>query len=165
MCIITKKGYKMTSTGKWVVHTSAGIVIAGLFIFGCVQCSNREKAEKANYDANNFYKSAVADNRDYGLMIDSLQNENSRKALEIARKSDTIHFQDAQIRQLRDSIRNLNASLAKCRKGNKPKAQPAKKQPAVRKDTCDCNPVVKDTVANYRAPNGYIKVTRTYRSR
>lgn len=160
MCVITKKGYKMTSTEKWIVHTSAGIVIAGLFIFGCVQCNNREKAERANYDKDNFYKSAVADNRDYGLMIDSLQNENSRKALEIARQSDTIHFQDAQIRQLRDSIRNLNASLAKCRKGNKPKVQPA-----VRKDTCDCNRVVKDTVANYRAPNGYIKVTRTYRSR
>lgn len=153
MRIITKKGYKMTSTGKWVVHTSAGIVIAGLCIFGCVQCNNREKAEKANYDTDNFYKSAVADNRDYGLMIDSLQNENSRK-------SDTVRFQDAQIRQLRDSIRNLNASLAKCRKGNKPKAQPA-----VRKDTCDCNSVVKDTVANYRAPDGYIKITRTYRSR
>ena len=161
MRIITKKGYKMTSTGKWVVHTSAGIVIAGLCIFGCVQCSNREKAEKANYDADNFYKSAVADNRDYGLMIDSLQNENSRKALEIARKSDTIHFQDAQIRQLRDSIRNLNASLAKCRKGNKPKAQSVNNK----KDTCDCNPVVQDTVPNYRAPNGYIKITRTYRSR
>lgn len=165
MRIITKKGYKMTSTGKWVVHTSAGIVIAGLFVFGCVQCNNREKAEKANYDKDNFYKSAVADNRDYGLMIDSLQNENSRKALEIARQSDTIHFQDAQIRQLRDSVRVLNKKLAKCRKGNKPKAQPAKKQPAVKKDTCDCNPVVKDTVANYRAPNGYIKITRTYRSR
>lgn len=162
MHIITKKGYKMTSTGKWVVHTSAGIVIAGLFIFGCVQCNNREKAEKANYDADNFYKSAVADNRDYGLMIDSLQNENSRKALEIARQSDTIHFQDAQIRQLRDSIRNLNASLAKCRKGNKTSK---KSQHAVKKDTCDCNPVVNDTVANYRAPNGYIKITRTYRSR
>lgn len=165
MCIITKKGYKMTSTGKWVVHTSAGIVIAGLFIFGCVQCSNREKAERANYDKDNFYKSAVADNRNYGLMIDSLQNENSRKALEIARQSDTIHFQDAQIRQLHDSIRNLNASLAKCRKSNKPKVQPAKKQPVIKKDTCDCNPVVQDTVPNYRAPNGYIKITRTYRSR
>ena len=165
MRIITKKGYKMTSTGKWVVHTSAGIVIAGLCIFGCVQCSNREKAERANYDANNFYKSAVADNRDYGLMIDSLQNENSRKALEIARKSDTIHFQDAQIRQLRDSIRNLNASLAKCRKGNKVNKGTKKSQTVVKKDTCDCNSVVKDTVANYRAPNGYIKITRTYRSR
>lgn len=151
----------MTSTGKWVVHTSAGIVIAGLFIFGCVQCSNREKAEKASYDADNFYKSVVADNRNYGLMIDSLQNENSRKALEIARKSDAIHFQDAQIRQLRDSIRMLNEKLAKCRKGgNKPKVKPA-----VRKDTCDCNRVAQDNMPNYRAPDGYIKITRTYRSR
>lgn len=156
----------MTSTEKWIVHTSAGIVIAGLFVFGCVQCSNREKAERANYDTDNFYKSAVADNRDYGLMIDSLQNENSRKALEIARKSDTVLFQDAQIRQLRDSIRVLNEKLAKCRKGNtRTKAQTSKKQPAVGKDTCDCNRVVQDTVANYRAPNGYIKITRTYRSR
>lgn len=148
----------MTSTGKWVVHTSAGIVIAGLCIFGCVQCSNREKAERANYDTDNFYKSAVADNRDYGLMIDSLQNENSRK-------SDTVRFQDAQIRQLRDSIRNLNASLAKCRKGNKVNKGTKKSQTDVKKDTCDCNSVGKDTVANYRAPNGYIKITRTYRSR
>lgn len=147
----------MTSTGKWVVHTSAGIVIAGLFIFGCVECSNREKAEKASYDADNFYKSVVADNRNYGLMIDSLQNENSRKALEIARKSDVVLFQDAQIRQLRDSIRMLNEKLAKCRKGNKSKAQSVNNK----KDTCDC----KDTVANYRAPDGYIKITRTYRSR
>lgn len=148
----------MTSTGKWVVHTSAGIVIAGLCIFGCVQCSNREKAERANYDTDNFYKSAVADNRDYGLMIDSLQNENSRK-------SDTVRFQDAQIRQLRDSIRNLNASLAKCRKGNKVNKGTKKSQIVVKKDTCDCNSVVRDTIANYRAPNGYIKVTRTYHSR
>lgn len=148
----------MTSTGKWVVHTSAGIVIAGLCIFGCVQCSNREKAERANYDTDNFYKSAVADNRDYGLMIDSLQNENSRK-------SDTVRFQDAQIRQLRDSIRNLNASLAKCRKGNKVNKGTKKSQTVVKKDTCDCNSVVRDTIANYRAPNGYIKVTRTYHSR
>lgn len=148
----------MTSTGKWIVHTSAGIVIAGLCIFGCVQCSNREKAERANYDTDNFYKSAVADNRDYGLMIDSLQNENSRK-------SDTVRFQDAQIRQLRDSIRNLNASLAKCRKGNKVNKGTKKSQTVVKKDTCDCNSVVRDTIANYRAPNGYIKVTRTYHSR
>lgn len=148
----------MTSTGKWVVHTSAGIVIAGLCIFGCVQCSNREKAERANYDTDNFYKSAVADNRDYGLMIDSLQNENSRK-------SDTVRFQDAQIRQLRDSIRNLNASLAKCRKGNKVNKGTKKSQTVVKTDTCDCNSVVRDTIANYRAPNGYIKVTRTYHSR
>lgn len=152
----------MTSTEKWIVHTSAGIVIAGVFIFGCVQCSNREKAEKAKCDTDNFYKSVVADNRDYGLMIDKLQNENYRKALEIARKSDTIHFQDAQIMQLRDSIRNLSASLAKCRKSNKTSK---KSQHVVKKDTCNCNTVVQDTVANYRAPNGYIKITRTYRSR
>lgn len=171
----------MASTKNWVVHTSAGVVAGALIVFGALQWWGKKQAEKENVVSDNHYKTAVADNRKCVLMIDSLQNQNSFKDAEIGRKADTIVFQAVQIQLLGDTIRSLEASLEKCRKKAKPgvnirtvvkdtcgcdtvkkvKPQP-KPQP---KDTCNCDTVVRDTVSEYRAPVGYIKISREYRIR
>lgn len=161
----------MASAKSWMLHVSTGVIAVAAIAFGCVQCSGRKKAEQEKNGSNRNYVSVVADNRKYGYMVDSLQNENLRKSSRISELADTVHYRDVEIQNLRDSVRVLGGDLNKCRQGKKqgtkksqPKVQPKIQPKPQPKDTCRCDTVVKPQ-PEYRKPKGYIKVTTYYNSR
>lgn len=147
---------------KILVHTTAGVAVAALLIFGISQCSEKKTIQETTNEQLENVGMALGKARktieNFLEIKDSLSNQIDEQAKEIVLQADSIvvlndlvKSQADSIVVLNDSIKVLNKNLNDCR-NKKVQAKPVVKQkkknvPVVKKDTKP-NVVVKNDGEN-----------------
>ena len=152
---------------KILVHTTAGVAVAALLIFGISQCSEKKTIQETTNEQLENVSMALGKARksieNFLEIKDSLSNQIDEQAKEIVLQADSIvvlndlvKSQADSIVVLNDSIKVLNKNLNDCR-NKKVQAKPVVKQkkknvPVVKKDTKP-NVVVKNDGENIKKIN------------